>query len=99
MEFIEEQNQVTEAASQSVQPPAQDDIDTTALRIPTEFIECRAAVLRAADAIVHVFASGPAPRLDVAPEFLELVLWFLDRASRLWRRSRLARCGGSCREG
>lgn len=34
----------------------------------------RAAVLRAADALVHVFRGGPAPRLDVAPEFEKLVL-------------------------
>src|SRR5688572_27237485 len=64
-------------APEPVQPPAHYDVEFPAFGIFEEGIEPRAPVLGAADAPVHELRPGPAPGLDVAPEFLELILRLL----------------------
>jgi len=68
---------VLQVPPEAVEAPADDDIESASLDVTDQVVERRPTILGAADAAVDVLGGGPAPRLDKAPEFLELILRFL----------------------
>lgn len=64
-------------APKSIQPPANQYIEPSPLRVSDQGVQRRPTILRAADAAVHVLGDCPASRLSVLPQFLELVFRFL----------------------
>jgi hypothetical protein len=76
-QFIEQRDEMPEISTEPVQSPAHQDIELPSPRILQQFIESGASILRTTDASVHELGGRPSPRLDIAPEFQELVLGFL----------------------
>ena len=74
LEFIEQQNQVPEVPSETVQPPADENIEAPSTSGFEEFIERRTAVLGTRHASVNVFDGRPASALHIRPKLGELVL-------------------------
>ena len=74
LQVFEHRHEVPQVASEPVQTPAHQHVESSALGILQEGIESRTLVLRAADATVNVFGGRPAACLAVAPKLLELIL-------------------------
>ena len=77
LQLIEQRDKVLQIPTQAVEPPAHQHVELPAFGIGEELVERRPAVLRAADAAVHILDRCPTAGLAVAAEFLELVLRFL----------------------
>jgi len=77
LEFIEQGDQVAQIPSETIEAPAHDDIELSSLRCCNQLVERRSTVLRTADTTSDKLHRSPASRLDVASEFLKLVLRLL----------------------
>ena len=69
IQIFEHGHKVTEVASESIEPPTDQNIEASALGVLQERIESRTLVLRTADASVHELGAGPATSLAVTPKF------------------------------
>ena len=67
LQVFEHRHEMPQVASEPVQPPAHQHVESSALGVLQQGIESRTLVLRATDATVNVFDSGPAACLAVAP--------------------------------
>ena len=74
LEFVEQQHQVPQVASEPVQPPDEQHVEAAALRIMHQCIQGRPRLTSATNAVVHVLADAPATRGGVGPQLLQLVL-------------------------
>ena len=74
LEFVEQQNEVSQVPAQAVEPPANEHIELPAFCCLEEFIERRTTLLRARDAAVYELRSVPASAFHVTAQLLELVL-------------------------
>ena len=77
LEVIEERHQMAEIPTEAIQSPAHDDVELSAFGIRDHLVERRPTILRAAEATIHKLDRRPSSRLNIAAEFLELVLRFL----------------------
>jgi hypothetical protein len=77
LEILQQRDQVLQVAAKPIEPPADHDVEPAALGIGQKPIESGASVLRPAHPAVDILRCGPASRLDVSTEFLQLVLGFL----------------------
>ena len=77
LELLEERDQVLEIPSEPIKTPAHQHIELSPFRVSNHVIERGPAILRAADTAIGVLNGRPASGLDIAPEFLKLVFWFL----------------------
>jgi hypothetical protein len=78
LQFLEQQHQVAEVASEAIETPADQRVEAPSLGVPYELVERGPALLRAAHAVVDVLtrdrpAAGPA----VLGQFGDLVLGVL----------------------
>lgn len=74
LEVFEHGHEVPEVASESIQTPADQHVEASALGVPEQAIEGGSPVLRTTDARIDVFGAGPATSLAVTPKLQELVL-------------------------
>jgi hypothetical protein len=63
--------------TEPIEAPAHDDIEPASPGIGQELIESGTSILRPAHPAIDVLGWDPASRLDVPPEFLQLVLRLL----------------------
>ena len=73
LQLVEQRDQVLQAPSETIEPPADQHIEPAALGIGQKLVERGATILRPADAVIDVLDRGPAAGLDVAPQ---LCSWF-----------------------
>jgi hypothetical protein len=65
LEFLEEDNEMTEAAAQAIETPANQYIEPTSFGVPNQRIKGRTPILRAANPAVNVLHDDPVPSCDV----------------------------------
>ena len=80
LQFLKHRDEMPQVPPEAVEPPADEHIEPPPLGVPDQIIERRSALLRAADALIDVFAADrPPPRLDVSPQLHQLVFAVLIR--------------------
>jgi hypothetical protein len=72
--FVQQQHEVPQVAAEPIEAPAHDGAHLVPLHRRREFVERRAAVFRAADALINELHGAPATGVGVASEFEELIL-------------------------
>jgi hypothetical protein len=68
---------MVEVAAQAIEPPADQHVTPPASGLGEQVIQGWPALLGPTHTAIDVLHCRPAARLDVAPQFLQLVLWFL----------------------
>ena len=77
LELVEQRDQMLQAATESIQPPTDQDIELASLDIRENGIQGRSTLPTPRHAPINELDRGPAPNGDVAPELGELVLRLL----------------------
>ena len=73
LQVLEQRDEVLQAASEPVEPPAHDDIEAPSHGVPNQLIKGRAVLDRPTDPLIDILARLPASNRDVFPKLLELV--------------------------
>ena len=68
---------MTEVAAESVQSPADQDVEPSAFGVADELVEGGASVLPARHAAINIFGGGPASGFDISPQLRKLIFRFL----------------------
>ena len=77
LQFVYQENQVPEVATEPVQPPDDESVELPPLGSGNQLVEGRAPVLRARHSPVNVFRGSPTPPAAVVAKLAQLVLRFL----------------------
>ena len=74
VQLFEKQDQMPKVAPETVEPPADEDVEPPPLGVAQEPVERGPAVCRSAHTFIDILLSRPATDLDVLPKFSELIL-------------------------
>jgi hypothetical protein len=94
-QFIDHHDQMPKISAQTIQAPNDHDIVLASFQVPEHGIKGRAFVFGPAEPTIYKLRCRPAPRLDVAAEFVKLIFRFLlERAD-----PRVDGCSHGCTPG